>query len=1127
MRHPWVVEIQMDGEWVDVTGDVLVRDPVTITRGRQDESARVAPSQCTFTLRNIDGKYTLRNPSSPYYGKLSREAPVRVRFPGVIADGTSTSPSASIVAPSVTAPESSLLVCMWLGSDGNVQSFDFTLPGSMTGGSEVDGAFSSSVVATEAISSGATGTRTATASPAPDNAIHSLTLALEGSYVVEEQLSDGGLNSDVTLTTDVGTQAGWWLLALQGWDFTAVTQPPPAPGDEWVLVGETAGKQGFLRAWVKVAGGGAEQVGFGSAAGADTHAHLLVLSGGPTVLLAESAATRFTGRISSAAPSWDVSENDTIVRVTASGLMRRWERGEELAQSSFRTQALDVANAGVTVGYWPLEDGSDATQAASALPGLGPMQVTGSARFGSDSTSFPGSAPLPTISDTTIFFGRVPSHPGTGSIAFRGLFVFPEDGLTDGVHLVHIWQSTSQVFRWQLVYKTGGALDLVAIAPGGATLDTAGVAMGVDGKAMMLGFTLIQDGSDVDWHIFGRHVVDGVVVQGGLDGTFSGLTVDTTKRVYVFGQSGMTLGHVLVGTDVSLASNIDEGMTGYSGETAAGRIERLATEGGIPYVIIGDADESTMCGTQRLASRPELLTDAADADAGILYEPRDAWGIAYRTRASQYNQEPVALSYADGEVALQPVPDDQYTANDITASRLAGSSYRAVQEEGPLNINEPEDDPDGVGRAPSAITVNVVDDSMLSDAAHWALRLGTVDEHRYPIITVTHTRLTTVDGKHGLSAQVADLDIGDRLVVTDPPDLMPPGDIDQLVQGYTETLLPYLWVQDFNCTPASPYAVAEVYDEDNTHGYDLRVAGGTDMVLAADVDTDDTELLVVSLSGTQRWVTVDDDAESAGDFPHDALIGGERVTVTASDLPFDDSFARTVSNGFGTPDSSLPGTAYTVEGAASAYSVVGGTTGRIATGTTNTLYLAHADMGSSDGEIRMRTTVPVLPTGAAITVRVNGRVTDASNYYEAQLTFNTSGAVSVAMFKRVGGSGSVLASGGSSVTLNSTHSAGNSWWLAFRYVGSSLAAKGWKDGEAEPPIWQTTGVDTSLTSGTRIGVSCRRETGNTDGSQDIDFDDLIATAPQVLTVARSVNGVSKSYSAGAVVEDFEPAYVAR
>ena len=78
------VEVFYSGSWHDITAsdDAYARDPIAVTRGRADESGRVTPSTCTVTIENRDGKYSPRNPSSPLYGLIGRNTPLRVSVGG-------------------------------------------------------------------------------------------------------------------------------------------------------------------------------------------------------------------------------------------------------------------------------------------------------------------------------------------------------------------------------------------------------------------------------------------------------------------------------------------------------------------------------------------------------------------------------------------------------------------------------------------------------------------------------------------------------------------------------------------------------------------------------------------------------------------------------------------------------------------------------------------------------------------------------------------------------------------------------------------------------------------------------------------------------------------------------------
>ena len=81
---PVCVELLINGAWVDITSYVMTRDggqKITISRGQSDEGASVERSSCSFQLNNRDGRFSPRNPTGPYYGKIGRNSTLRVSVP--------------------------------------------------------------------------------------------------------------------------------------------------------------------------------------------------------------------------------------------------------------------------------------------------------------------------------------------------------------------------------------------------------------------------------------------------------------------------------------------------------------------------------------------------------------------------------------------------------------------------------------------------------------------------------------------------------------------------------------------------------------------------------------------------------------------------------------------------------------------------------------------------------------------------------------------------------------------------------------------------------------------------------------------------------------------------------------
>lgn len=72
------IEIHLAGVWEDITGYVLTEEDITISRGRADWAADVDPGECGFILDNRGGRFSPRNPRSEYFGRLTRNTPIRV-----------------------------------------------------------------------------------------------------------------------------------------------------------------------------------------------------------------------------------------------------------------------------------------------------------------------------------------------------------------------------------------------------------------------------------------------------------------------------------------------------------------------------------------------------------------------------------------------------------------------------------------------------------------------------------------------------------------------------------------------------------------------------------------------------------------------------------------------------------------------------------------------------------------------------------------------------------------------------------------------------------------------------------------------------------------------------------------
>jgi hypothetical protein len=302
---------------------------------------------------------------------------------------------------------------------------------------------------------------------------------------------------------------------------------------------------------------------------------------------------------------------------------------------------------------------------------------------------------------------------------------------------------------------------------------------------------------------------------------------------------------------------------GRSGEAVADRLERLCGEEGIPFTLIGTAADTMPAGPQPLDTLIGQFAECERTDGGLLFETRTEQGITYRTRTDLYSQTPVLeLDFDGGEIAppIEPDIDDQNVRNDVTVANRDGTSARAIQQTGPLNVQAPTDDPDGVGRYDSQYDVNVDFDHepMLAQIAGWQLHLGTDTTTRYPSVTVD------LDAAPSLVPNVDRLDIGDVTSI----DNLEADLVSQLVPGYGETIGSHRRMWTANCTPANPWQVA-VLDSDTLGRLDT--AGSE---LTSNIANNATSISVTITTGP-LWAT------DSGEMPFDIKVGGEVMTVTA------------------------------------------------------------------------------------------------------------------------------------------------------------------------------------------------------------------------------------------------------
>lgn len=1126
---PVQVDISLDGStWTNITSDVRSEQQIRIARGRSDWSQQVDAGRCTFTLDNNTGKYSPRNPSGAYYGQIGRNTPVRVSvntgsvaldLPGATNDYASTPDTAALDITGDIDVRFDATLVNWILPDypsSGANEYSRT---------ELIGKYASTQRSWALFvrrsrlyfswsTSGSSETNTAECTA-------DLPLTTSGRLAVRATLDvdNGAAGNTVTFYTSDSISGTWTQL---GSAVTASGTTSIFSGSSSLKIGDCTHLAynpalGRVHAAQVRSGIGGSIVANPDFTAQTSGATSFADSAGLTWSLTGNAAitnrkVRFVGEIASWTPRWDTGGQDVVTDVEAAGVMRRLGVGAVPTKSPFYREFTSTGRmaAGI-VAYWPMEDGADATSIASAYSGHPSMAVTGSVTPAAYS-DYVASDPIPTIGTGSLRVSVPPYTLNSASWTTVGVFVkVPAAGVVSTQRLLSLSQ-TGTARTWSVYVNTSGNLDVRAYDADGTQIHASGFgSQAVNGLEKYVLFELSKSGSDVDYTLY---VVDiaASMTTAIPDGTSSINTVNGTVTSYTTGvatqirfgedgaMNGTVLGHLAIGNEDTAFSASAGVMVGWNAEEAPSRIGRIGIEENLHSYPTGPGNEQ--CGPQPRGTALDIMRAAAEVDEGILCEQRSVLGLRHVSRGSIYNQSAaLTLSYSgdDGLVApLAPVDDDQNVTNDVTVARTSGSSGRATLNTGALSTAAP---PSGIGLYDTSYTLNLLDDTQPQHHAGWRLHVGTWDETRYPQVTVN------LAAAPASIENATAVDVGSRLAITSLPAWLPPDALSLRVEGYSEVMDQFTWTLVYNCSPHGPWTVAvaddATYARADTEGAEL----------AAAMTSTATTAYVLTTSGPV-WTT------DAAQYSFGLRAGGEVWTATACTSWLKDLFGRSVSNGWGSPDT---GSAWTTSGGSASDYAVGSGYGSVTLSTVDVSRRTSVTAVSPDFNIYCDMTTSALATGDSLYGAVTGRMLDSSNMYMLRVAFTTANTIVVSMRRMVADVQTELGT----YTLPDTHVAGTFIRLRFKASGSSFKAKAWLATATEPPYWQIDATDSSITAANSIGTRSIRVTGNTNAATvAIRYDNFEVVNPQTMTVTRSVNGVVKAQSAGADVALNQPAIAA-
>lgn len=552
--------------------------------------------------------------------------------------------------------------------------------------------------------------------------------------------------------------------------------------------------------------------------------------------------TRYVGFVSEWPPRWDPAEKDHNVPVRADGVLRRLQQGASPLKSAL-FRAMTAVSAVAPVHYWPLEDGSDASQASNVVTGgpslalvdpaiLGAGGVTGAASCVDFTPGGQLLGTLPPVATSDFTISLAASWAGTNSST--------------------LVQLSGVGFPQLRIYTDAGVLKIDGPDTGTLT----GTAVN-DGLSHHIAFTLHDTGggqSSLKFRIDGVEVATAIV--------FADLTSSPTSITFnlpaTADANGPRVAHVALYNSIN-NTDLGSAARGYAGEVSGTRFARLCAEESIQTNVAAGSTEAM--GPQSVKTLPDLLRECEAAEEGLIVERVDG-RLGFDPHSVRENQTvALTLDYAARHVSppLEPTDDDQRIRNDVTVIRAGGSKSTVVDQDGPVGIT-------AVGRYDEGVELNLYTDSQPYNHAGWRVNLGTVDGLRFPTVTVNLRR------NNSLTASFLALDIGDRIKITNLPDIISYDDADLIVEGYTEQISQKNWVITFNCAPYRPWKAFTLANTSGDTGEFLGRLAPDSMDLLVARDTTQTSWTVA----TVPKFTVDSD-----DYPMTLKVAGERVTATA------------------------------------------------------------------------------------------------------------------------------------------------------------------------------------------------------------------------------------------------------
>lgn len=748
MTHQVEVAILIDGAWVDICGpgDVLGRDKVRITRGRQDWASKVTSSKANLSLKNANGHYSPRNPMSPYYGKIGQNTPLRVSVDGRIRFLGEVAEWPQRADPDIYVPIEAAGVLRRLSE--RKDQLKSVMRRTLLERGELQ-----TPVAYWPCEDGSDSTALWSALPnrRPMTFYDGISLAAYNGFASSDPipvLHDTQFYGNIAgYDTSAGQVS---VMCLVRFDEDAF-----ASNGLTFMVANGAGTGAYWRVQVNIDRTVRLQV-------ADDDGAIITTSGNS---------------------SWAVGAAGALV------VLRLTQDGADVGWQIRKYEPPSPRFSGFTAA--PVLDGTVSSRTFGRITRI---TIGSSLSLGQTAVGHVGL--YQGFLDDAVLWAAVDAY--VGEPAGRRI---ERLCLEEGVPLATVGDlDDTERMGPQRAKKLTDLLDESADVDGGILYEPTHV-------ETILGDW--EDGTTQGWEGAGTDppTVEFSSVRfhsggGSLLTTWVGGSTDQIVHVaqpgrYVVGTTYTTRAWLWVPSG-STAVSIAVGGVGFGPATSVTDAWEQLTH---TWTCTSTDNEVQFWAVTPAGVGAQVWVDDVTVST-------DKPGLAYRTRRSMYNVDAtLTLDFDQHQVSFpfEPVDDDQLLrqfGNHVTVTREDGGSYTKTITTGAKSTQDP---PKGVGLyVGSGGTFNLETDDATALLACWRAFLGTWNEQRYPRLSVNLRRWPA------LADDAAAADLGHRITVINPPAWLPPVTIEQQVQGTEEELDTEHWMLHYNCTPWGPFRAPTV-----------------------------------------------------------------------------------------------------------------------------------------------------------------------------------------------------------------------------------------------------------------------------------------------------------------------------